>query len=39
MKRFGFTELLVSDWGLREGILFDLYRKQRNRKKQVTSHE
>lgn len=34
MKRFGFTELRVSDWGLREGILFDLYEQQK-----VTSHE
>ncbi len=27
MERYGFTELLVSDWGLREGIVFDLYEK------------
>ncbi len=27
MERFGFTTMLVSDWGLREGILFDLYEK------------
>jgi exopolyphosphatase/guanosine-5'-triphosphate,3'-diphosphate pyrophosphatase len=27
MERFGFSELLVSDWGLREGIVFDLYDK------------
>ncbi len=27
MIRFGFDKLLVSDWGLREGILLDLYDK------------
>ena len=27
MERFGFTTLLVSDWGLREGIVFALYDK------------
>lgn len=27
MERFGFTTIVVSDWGLREGILFDLYEK------------
>jgi exopolyphosphatase/guanosine-5'-triphosphate,3'-diphosphate pyrophosphatase len=27
MERFGFREILVSDWGLREGIVFDLYEK------------
>ena len=25
MKKFGYTSMLVSDWGLREGILFDLH--------------
>jgi exopolyphosphatase/guanosine-5'-triphosphate,3'-diphosphate pyrophosphatase len=28
MERFGFSTMLVSDWGLREGIVFDLYEKQ-----------
>lgn len=28
MERFGFSEMLVSDWGLREGIVFDLYRRK-----------
>jgi exopolyphosphatase/guanosine-5'-triphosphate,3'-diphosphate pyrophosphatase len=38
MRRFGFAELRVSDWGLREGILFDLYEQQGDRKSsQVTS--
>jgi exopolyphosphatase / guanosine-5'-triphosphate,3'-diphosphate pyrophosphatase len=27
MERCGFTEILVSDWGLREGIVFDLYER------------
>jgi exopolyphosphatase/guanosine-5'-triphosphate,3'-diphosphate pyrophosphatase len=27
MERFGFSTILVSDWGLREGIVFDLYEK------------
>jgi len=27
MRRFGYTSLLVSDWGLREGIVLDLYEK------------
>jgi exopolyphosphatase/guanosine-5'-triphosphate,3'-diphosphate pyrophosphatase len=27
MQKSGFTNMLVSDWGLREGILFDLYDK------------
>jgi exopolyphosphatase/guanosine-5'-triphosphate,3'-diphosphate pyrophosphatase len=27
MERFGFSEMLVSEWGLREGIMFDLYDK------------
>lgn len=27
MERYGFNRLLVSDWGLREGIVFDLYEK------------
>ena len=27
MERFGFSTILVSDWGLREGIVFDLYDK------------
>jgi len=27
MERFGFATILVSDWGLREGIVFDLYDK------------
>jgi exopolyphosphatase/guanosine-5'-triphosphate,3'-diphosphate pyrophosphatase len=30
MARCGARELLVSDWGLREGILFDLYEKLKN---------
>lgn len=29
MERFGFTTILVSDWGLREGIVFDLYEKHK----------
>ncbi len=28
MSRCGRTELLVSDWGLREGIIFDLYARR-----------
>jgi len=27
MRRFGYSSLLVSDWGLREGIVLDLYEK------------
>jgi exopolyphosphatase/pppGpp-phosphohydrolase len=27
MERFGFSTMLVSDWGLREGIVLDLYKK------------
>jgi exopolyphosphatase/guanosine-5'-triphosphate,3'-diphosphate pyrophosphatase len=27
MERFGFTTMVVSDWGLREGIVLDLYEK------------
>jgi exopolyphosphatase/guanosine-5'-triphosphate,3'-diphosphate pyrophosphatase len=27
MERFGFTTMVVSDWGLREGIVLDLYKK------------
>jgi exopolyphosphatase/guanosine-5'-triphosphate,3'-diphosphate pyrophosphatase len=27
MKRFGFQTMIVSDWGLREGIVLDLYEK------------
>ena len=27
MRRFGYTSMLVSDWGLREGIVFDMYEK------------
>ena len=27
MRRFGYTSMLVSDWGLREGIVLDLYEK------------
>jgi exopolyphosphatase/guanosine-5'-triphosphate,3'-diphosphate pyrophosphatase len=30
MVRCGTREMLVSDWGLREGIVFDLYEKSRN---------
>ena len=30
MERCGARELLVSDWGLREGIIFDLYERHRN---------
>jgi exopolyphosphatase/guanosine-5'-triphosphate,3'-diphosphate pyrophosphatase len=29
MERFGFTTMLVSDWGLREGIVLDLYERHR----------
>jgi exopolyphosphatase/guanosine-5'-triphosphate,3'-diphosphate pyrophosphatase len=29
MEWFGFTTMLVSDWGLREGIVFDLYEKHK----------
>lgn len=29
MKRFGLTTMAVSDWGLREGIVLDLYEKVR----------
>jgi exopolyphosphatase/guanosine-5'-triphosphate,3'-diphosphate pyrophosphatase len=29
MGRFGASEMLVSDWGLREGIVLDLYEKHR----------
>jgi exopolyphosphatase/guanosine-5'-triphosphate,3'-diphosphate pyrophosphatase len=25
MKRFGFSTMIVSDWGLREGIVMDLH--------------
>jgi exopolyphosphatase/guanosine-5'-triphosphate,3'-diphosphate pyrophosphatase len=32
MDRCGTREMLVSDWGLREGIVFDLYEKLRNAK-------
>jgi exopolyphosphatase / guanosine-5'-triphosphate,3'-diphosphate pyrophosphatase len=28
MGRYGYGEMLVSDWGLREGIVLDLYRKR-----------
>ena len=28
MERFGYAAMLVSDWGLREGVLFDLYGKK-----------
>jgi exopolyphosphatase / guanosine-5'-triphosphate,3'-diphosphate pyrophosphatase len=27
MERFGFTTMIVSDWGLREGIVLDLYER------------
>jgi len=27
MRRFGYASMLVSDWGLREGIVLDLYEK------------
>jgi exopolyphosphatase/guanosine-5'-triphosphate,3'-diphosphate pyrophosphatase len=27
IRRFGYTSMLVSDWGLREGIVLDLYEK------------
>jgi exopolyphosphatase / guanosine-5'-triphosphate,3'-diphosphate pyrophosphatase len=27
MQRFGFPKMIVSDWGLREGIVLDLYEK------------
>ena len=32
MVRCGSREMVVSDWGLREGIVFDLYEKLRNTK-------
>lgn len=32
METFGFKEVIVSDYGLREGVLLDLYRKKRNDK-------
>ena len=32
MDRCGTREMLVSDWGLREGIVFDLYERMRNTK-------
>jgi exopolyphosphatase/guanosine-5'-triphosphate,3'-diphosphate pyrophosphatase len=32
MDRCGTREMLVSDWGLREGIVFDLYEKMRKTK-------
>jgi exopolyphosphatase/guanosine-5'-triphosphate,3'-diphosphate pyrophosphatase len=32
MDRSGMREMLVSDWGLREGIVFDLYEKSRSDK-------
>ena len=38
MRRFGYTSMLVSDWGLREGIVLDLYEKitQQNSAKATT---
>jgi exopolyphosphatase/guanosine-5'-triphosphate,3'-diphosphate pyrophosphatase len=27
MRRYGYTSMLVSDWGLREGIVLDMYEK------------
>ena len=27
MDQYGYPEMLVSDWGLREGIVLDLYEK------------
>ena len=27
MDRFGFSTIIVSDWGLREGIILDLYER------------
>jgi exopolyphosphatase/pppGpp-phosphohydrolase len=27
MERFGFSTMLVSDWGLREGIVLELYER------------
>jgi exopolyphosphatase/guanosine-5'-triphosphate,3'-diphosphate pyrophosphatase len=32
MDRCNAREMLVSDWGLREGIVFDLYEKMRKTK-------
>jgi exopolyphosphatase/guanosine-5'-triphosphate,3'-diphosphate pyrophosphatase len=29
MRRCGALQMVVSDWGLREGIVFDLYEKKR----------
>jgi exopolyphosphatase/guanosine-5'-triphosphate,3'-diphosphate pyrophosphatase len=42
MRRFGYTSLLVSDWGLREGIVLDLYERitqQEPPKRQYTDHD
>ena len=30
MRKFGYTSMLVSDWGLREGIILNLYEKLNN---------
>jgi len=30
MRKFGYMSMLVSDWGLREGIILDLYQKLNN---------
>jgi exopolyphosphatase/guanosine-5'-triphosphate,3'-diphosphate pyrophosphatase len=38
MERWGKSEMLVSDWGLREGIVFDLYEKHR-RDRHRTVHD
>jgi exopolyphosphatase/pppGpp-phosphohydrolase len=27
IRRFGYQSMLVSDWGLREGIVLDMYEK------------
>lgn len=32
MERYGYASMLVSDWGLREGIVLDLYEKQGNQR-------
>ncbi len=37
MVRFGYTSMLVSDWGLREGILLDLFEQVNNRHAAGTS--
>jgi exopolyphosphatase/guanosine-5'-triphosphate,3'-diphosphate pyrophosphatase len=38
MERYGKSEMIVSEWGLREGIVFDLYERHR-RDRHVTAHD